>query len=131
VTGNVKNNALYLPRGLAAMTLMPYPWQSTPSHAMALAKLETVIWYPLLLLGLVGLSSLRRHSRVLGYAVVVGAAIAVMWALVEGNFGTAYRHRGEFVWVVALLAAFGAQRLTDAVSSRRALHARGTTPRCA
>jgi hypothetical protein len=128
VTGNVKGNARYLPRGLAAMVLLPYPWQSTPSHAMALAKLETVVWYPLLLLALLGVFSLRRNSRVLGYAVVVGAAIATMWALVEGNFGTAYRHRGEFVWVVALLAAFGAQRLADVILTRRASRIAGTTP---
>ena len=34
-----------------------------------------------------------------------------MWALVEGNFGTAYRHRGEFVWVAILFAGLGIDRI--------------------
>jgi hypothetical protein len=41
-----------------------------------------------------------------------------MYALTEGNLGTAYRHRGEFVWVVALLAALGLSRVV-AWSDRR------------
>ena len=34
-----------------------------------------------------------------------------MWSLVDGNFGTAFRHRGEVVWAVVVLAAVGAERL--------------------
>jgi hypothetical protein len=101
------SNLAYLPHGLAVMTLYPYPWSSQSSGRMQLARVEMVLWYPLLLLGLLGLVQLRRHGRVLGFPLVVGGGIATMWALVEGNFGTAYRHRGEFVWAAVVLAAAG------------------------
>jgi hypothetical protein len=66
-----------------------------------------LLWYPLLLLAALGLVGVRRHARVLAFPLVLGGGIATMWALVEGNFGTAYRHRGEFVWAVVVLAAAG------------------------
>jgi hypothetical protein len=93
------------------MLLRPFPWQPAPTSALRLAQLEMVIWYPLLLLAAFGLIAVRRSAHVLLFPLLVGAGSAAMWALVEGNFGTAYRHRGEFVWVVALLAAAGAADL--------------------
>ncbi len=62
-------------------------------------------------LALVGLLGAWQHRRALAFPVLAGGAILVMYGLTEGNLGTAYRHRGEFVWVVALLAAVGAERL--------------------
>lgn len=102
-----KRNLAYLPRGLSVMLLQPYPWSSSGNSRLQLARAETVLWYPLLLLAALGLLGLRRWSRVLAFPVVVGGGVATMWALVEGNFGTAYRHRGEFVWAMAVLAAAG------------------------
>lgn len=121
VTGQVGSNLLYLPVGLSAVVLQPFPWQESRGSAMSLAKLEMLVWYPLLALALVGLLSLRRCLPALLLPVVIGSGAAVMWALVEGNFGTAYRHRGELVWVVALLAAAGGQRLRASGRSRASL----------
>lgn len=106
-TGGVRGNILYLPRGLGAMVLRPYPWEGGDNKRVRLAQLETVVWYPLLLLALVGLGVLRRLPPAGVFPLVLAGAIALMWALVEGNFGTAFRHRGEFVWVVCLFAGFG------------------------
>jgi hypothetical protein len=113
VTGEAGQNLLYLPKGLAILVLGPYPWQGSASAALTFAKAETVLWYPLLALAVVGVLSVRRHAATLLFPLVVGGGVACMWALVEGNFGTAYRHRGELVWVVCLLAAAGGQRLWD------------------
>jgi hypothetical protein len=107
VTAKVQSSALYLPSGIATMLARPYPWQTAKTGSLRMAKLEMLVWYPLLMLAVVGLSTLRKTSRALFFPLVAGAGSAIMWALVEGNFGTAYRHRGEFVWVVALLAAAG------------------------
>jgi hypothetical protein len=52
------------------------------------------------------------------FPILVGGGILVMYALTEGNIGTAYRHRGEFVWVVAILGSSGLDRL---VARRRDL----------
>lgn len=99
-------------RGLQAVVLDPLPWQSSPNRRISLARAEsTFAWWPLLLLAVIGLVPCRRHLRVVAFPLLAGAATAVTYALSEGNFGTAYRHRGEFVWVVALLAAMGAHHL--------------------
>lgn len=109
--GRITGEVRHLPRGLSVMLLYPYPWTSTSNLRVKLAQLETIIWYPLLALAIVGLASVRRYPHVLLYPLLVGGGMSVAYAMSEGNFGTAYRHRGEFVWVVALLAAFGARRV--------------------
>ena len=79
---------------------------------MKVARANAIIWYPLLLLALIGLLGLRpRHLRVMAFPLLAGGAILLSYALIEGNLGTAFRHRGEFEWVVALLAGFGLWRL--------------------
>lgn len=103
----------YLPKGLVTVVMRPFPWEASESESAALkfASVETIIWYPMLLLALVGLLCIRRHLAMLAFPLLVLAGTAVMYGLTEGNLGTAYRHRGEFVWSVALLAALGLFRL--------------------
>ena len=75
---------------------------------------EHLLWYPLLILALVGVKArLKTLTPELVYTVFVTGGLAVMWALVEGNFGTAYRHRGELVWGVAVLAGIGLDHLLN------------------
>lgn len=110
----------YLPTGVTVVALRPWPWESlSASVGIRLARAETLLWYPLLLLALVGAVTIARHRRTLAFPVIAGGAILVMYGLTEGNLGTAYRHRGEFVWVVALLAALGAERITAWRQERR------------
>lgn len=106
-----RRNLAYLPRGLTTLVLRPLPWESTENRRLQMAKAENLLWYPLLALALLGVLGLRRHGRVLAFPLVIAAGTAVMWALVEGNFGTAYRHRGEFVWAAAALASGGIAEL--------------------
>lgn len=103
----------HLPRGLSVMLLEPYPWQRTGNARLRFAQLESVVWYPLLAFGVIGTRDLWRHKRVLLFPLLFGGGTVILYSLTEGNFGTAYRHRGEFVWVVALFAAFGVRRLAD------------------
>lgn len=116
----------YLPQGVTVMLFQPYPWQVTGSTYLRAARADAIIWYPLLLLALFGLVGLRiRHLRVMAFPLLAGGAILITYALVEGNLGTAFRHRGEFEWVVALLAAFGLWRLATRRLQRR--YASGTS----
>lgn len=102
----------HLPRGMSVMLLQPYPFTSAPGLDMRLAAVESgLLWYPLLVLALLGLPLTRSRRSALAFPVLAGAGVLVAYALAEGNLGTAYRHRGEFVWVVAVLAAMGAARL--------------------
>lgn len=110
----------YLPTGMTVVALRPWPWESSStSLGVRFARAEALIWYPLLLLALVGIAAIGRHRRTLAFPVIAGGAILVMYGLTEGNLGTAYRHRGEFVWVVALLAALGAERIAAWRRERR------------
>ena len=94
---------------------------------MSLAFAEHLIWYPTVLLAMWGLwrlIGLRSRSSDLVYVLVTSLGLITMWALVEGNFGTAYRHRGEFVWAALIFAAVGTEDLLD----RRKLRAKPGKP---
>jgi hypothetical protein len=93
------------------MFLEPYPWEELNDARFLLAKLDTVLWYPLVALGGVGAYLSLRRARVATIVVVVVAGLATMFALFEGNLGTAFRHRGELVWGVALLSGIGWERV--------------------
>jgi hypothetical protein len=49
----------------------------------------------------------------------VGLGTIAMWALIDRNFGTAYRHRGEFLWAVVVLGALGYRKLEESTSVDR------------
>ncbi|MDQ3632369.1 MAG: hypothetical protein M3417_14085 [Actinomycetota bacterium] len=116
----VGTSLAYLPTGVTVVALRPWPWErSSESLGIRMARAETIVWYPLLLLALVGLPTVLRHRRTLAFPVLAGGAILAMYGLTEGNLGTAYRHRGEFVWVVAVLAALGAERIVTWRHKRR------------
>ncbi len=110
----------YIPTGLRVMLLEPLPWTEFEGRYVGVAQLETIIWYPVLALAGVGLfEALRRRIAVLAFPVIAGAGLLLGFALAEGNFGTAFRHRGEFVYVVALLAALGARTVWRWYQARR------------
>jgi hypothetical protein len=109
----VGRELVYLPKGLAVVLLRPFPWQvGAVSGPLRLASLEALLWYPLLALACLGIGPARRQWRVLLFPLLMVGASVVTYALSEGNLGTAYRHRCEFLWALALLAGRGAQRVS-------------------
>jgi hypothetical protein len=109
----------YLPKGVSVVALRPWPWEpSDGSDGIRLARIETLVWYPLLLLALVGLGAAWRMRRALAFPVLSGGAVLVMYGVTEGNLGTAYRHRGELVWALVLLATVGLERCWHVVRLR-------------
>jgi hypothetical protein len=77
---------------------------------------ENLGWLVLYVLAAMGLWVRRRERHLLAFPVVFGAGFVVMSAMFEGNVGTAFRHRGQIAWALALLATCGLQ----AVLARRA-----------
>ena len=109
---NVSSGDLaHLPTGIRLMLLDPLPNQLHKSPNMKYPFVEHLLWYPMLILGLVGVWVIVKRRKTasieLVYTIFVIGGLAVMWGLVEGNFGTAYRHRGELVWGIAVLDGFG------------------------
>ncbi len=111
--GGISGKIEHLPCGLPAVVLRPYPWETDGSTSVRLARLEAVLWYPLLILSIYGLSRGWSRRRWLSFPALYAGAIVLVYALTEGNIGTAYRHRAEAIWAVALFAALGAQTIAD------------------
>jgi hypothetical protein len=110
----------YLPSGLKVMLLDPTIPQLGNSRSLYLPFAEHLIWYPVLLLAIYGAFKTRKWTDDLLFAGLVFLGSATMWSLTEGNFGTAYRHRTEFVWIVFLFAGIGAHHLLEARKARAA-----------
>ena len=110
---DVNGIVTHLPCGLRAVVLRPYPWEHSGSLGLNLARLETFAWYPLVALALYGLTRSWSVRRTLAFPALASVGSVIVYASVEGNLGTAFRHRAEAVWGVALLAALGAQTISD------------------
>ena len=111
-TDTLEADIAHLPRGLTYILLAPFPWEDSSSTGMTLARIESLLWYPLLALGLIGaVLSLRLRSQRLSFPLLSGTGSVFVYALTEGNVGTAYRHRGEFVWAVVIFAVVALRHL--------------------
>jgi 4-amino-4-deoxy-L-arabinose transferase-like glycosyltransferase len=97
----------FLPVGLAFFLFSPFPWQiGTALSAMTLP--EQVIWYALLPAVLMGGRYLLKHRyEVFGPTFVFLIITTGVYALVEGNAGTAYRHRAQVLVFFLVMAAVG------------------------
>lgn len=115
----IGDNLRHLPRGISVMLFEPVPWAATDDTGETLAKAETLVWYPLLALAAIGMRDLIRRRDALAFPFFAGGGVMLLYALLEGNIGTAYRHRGEFVWAVAVFAAIGLMRLRPNVAKER------------
>lgn len=109
------DNLRHLPRGITVMLFEPVPWAPTDDTGETLARVETILWYPLLGLAALGIRDLVRRRQALAFPFFAGGGVMLLYALLEGNIGTAYRHRGEFVWAVCVFAAVGLARLWPAL----------------
>ncbi len=113
------NDLLCAPSGLRLMLLDPFPNQLTKSRSMIPAFAEHVLWYPLLAFAVIGVVRMRRWKPEIACVGLVAAGTILMWALIDRNFGTAYRHRGEFLWALVVLAAIGLERVQSARAAAR------------
>lgn len=101
----------YLPRGLANFLLAPFPWK-LQSWRQIMALPETFLWYAILAAALhQAWSDVRSRLKSTALIVFVSVSITVAYALVEGNEGTAYRHRAHVLLLAFVFAAgFWARR---------------------
>jgi len=108
----------YLPAGLAYFLAVPFPWQFG-SLRQNLVIPETAFWlllYPLIGIGIVRGLRMNRASTMVLLAVTGG--MCVVYALVSGNVGIAYRMRSQ-VWLLwAPFAAWGWEVLRERQRAR-------------
>ncbi len=106
-TSTLQGALTYLPLGLLYFLFAPFPW-AIESPLQALTLPETLLWYALVPFTIVGLRRGIRREHAAGLLIMGVLAISVSsYALVEGTFGTAYRHRSQFLPLFFVFAAQG------------------------
>ena len=129
VDNSVGSNLKRLPRGLINTLVRPYPWEfraisslsvsdgssvaGTVSWAKLFAGLESFVWVVLYLLALVGVWGSRGKFAEMMFPIFIIVSISLSGAIVHGNLGTAFRHRGQFLFALAILASGGVQVIGD------------------
>lgn len=101
----------HLPRGLVAVTLRPFPWEEATSSGIALARVENFIWAMLYALAAVGVILGRKLWPLMAYPLLLTVVIMGTAAVTQGNLGTAFRHRSQVLWALAVLAVIGLHEL--------------------
>ncbi len=97
----------YIPIGGSYLLFAPFPWDiQTTLQATAMG--ETLLWYPLFLLSLLGFRIATRERVSLSFfPASVLLVVVSSYALVEGNFGTAYRHRAQIMPLFFIFSGVG------------------------
>ena len=105
----------YLPLGVSYLLFSPFPWAIETSLQLA-AMPETLLWYPLFLLAIQGLR-ISLRGRLTNVLIVLTVLVVVVssYALVEGNFGTAYRHRAQIMPLFFVFSGVGLSWLKERV----------------
>ena len=106
-TGTIGAALRYIPIGASFLLFAPFPWD-IQSTLQATAMGETLLWYPLFLLSILGFRiSFRDRLPTALVPVSVLLVVVSSYALVEGNFGTAYRHRAQIMPLFFIFSGIG------------------------
>ncbi|HSW30852.1 MAG TPA: hypothetical protein VLH75_15305, partial [Longimicrobiales bacterium] len=114
----------YFPIGMAFFLFSPFPWQ-LGSMLSLMTLPEQLVWYALLPMVVGGgLYLVRERYHAVGPLLVFLALTTSIYALVEGNAGTAYRHRAQVLVFFLILASVGVvlrqvRRKTEGTTRRR------------
>ena len=113
VHNDLSANLAAIPRGLVAVTLRPVPWEAGIRGKQLAAAFESIIWIPLFVLAGVGAWVRRRDSHLVALPASLVLALTLSSAGTQGNLGTAFRHRGQILFALSILAVAGIQAAMD------------------
>jgi len=102
-----------IPGGLYDTMIRPLPWGGGRGVALSLAGLESLLWISLYGLAAYGLWVHGKGHRVLVYPTLLLFSLSISGAVTHGNLGTAFRHRGQICFVLAVLAMAGVQAIVE------------------
>ena len=102
-----------LPEGLYNTMIRPLPWESKSKWRRLAAGLESPLW--MIVYGLAGYGAwkLRGRYKQIIFPVLIILTIGLSGAISHGNLGTAFRHRGQMFFALAVLAMGGVQAVVD------------------
>lgn len=99
--------AQFLPIGLAYFLLAPFPWQMG-SVLQSVTMPEVLVWYALIPFTIRGIYlGLRKDPRSFMVVFAVLVTVTVAYALVQGNVGTAFRHRAQVLPLFFIFSSIG------------------------
>ena len=107
------------PTGLIAVAIRPFPWESGTGLSRTAAAMESPLWSCLFLLATVGVAARWRSDPGVRLLAAVVLIFTLAAAVTQGNLGTAFRHRGQILFALVLLAMQGAEILWVRWSSER------------
>ena len=126
---SLSDTLIVLPSGLYNTMIRPFLWKPSDirnaSASHVLAGFETPLWLTTYLLAAVGVVMFRHRVSVVGFPFLFLLAIAFSGAASQGNLGTAFRHRGQVVFALAVLGAAGLEAVVDRRHMRRSKGAGG------
>ncbi len=100
---------LFLPVGLVYFLFAPFPW-SISGALQTFTLPEVLLWYLLVPAGIWGaILALRHDARSYTVPAAILMVTTVAYAMVEGNVGTAYRHRAQIMPLAFVFCAVGIQ----------------------
>ncbi len=109
-----------IPTGLYNTMLRPLPWEARWSNPDKFgASIESLLWIALYGLSTYGAWKHREYFGQLAFPILIIGAIAVSGAVTHGNLGTAFRHRGQMLFALAVLSSVGLQAIADRHNGRR------------
>ena len=105
------------PIRILVVLFSPFPWQIS-SNFLKIAVLENVIFIGFFVSGMVYVLINRRETKTVSWFSLIYLVICLLvYSVTEGNVGTAYRHRMQYLW---LFYAPGALYVSEMISRWRA-----------
>jgi hypothetical protein len=102
-----------IPGGLYDTMIRPLPREGGTDSTLALAGWESLLWIALYGLAAYGLLAHGKGHRVLVYPTLLLFSLSISGAVTHGNLGTAFRHRGQVCFVLAVMAMAGVQAIVE------------------
>jgi hypothetical protein len=112
-----------VPRGLFDTLVRPLPWEGRGNLEMLMAGLESILWTAIYGLTIYGVWSHRDRYHILLFPSLLILSIAIAGAVSHGNLGTAFRHRGQIMFALAVLATGGIQAIFEVRRQKRPVSA--------
>ncbi len=105
--GTVTGALTVFPVGFAYLMLAPFPWQVT-NFRQAVTLPEVFLWWGMLPLALIGLVyTAKNRLRPAAPILIFSTLLTVVYALFQGNVGTAYRQRTQIQVFLLIFISVG------------------------
>lgn len=105
--GTVTGALTVFPVGLAYLMLAPFPWQVS-NFRQAVTLPEVFLWWGMLPLAVIGLIyTVRNRLRPAVPILIFSTLLTTVYALFQGNVGTAYRQRTQIQVFLLIFISVG------------------------